>query len=302
MTTRIYILTDQPMPHTAFLQAMVSPHYEVSSVETTEALREALLDGSDAVVLFGSSLGKETFRTAQIREISSTCTCVAVMDRELVAADSVPSGEYTYLLMPCAALDVLNVVATASRMSELKSMIEASSQRDEVTLLYNRRYFFHRVNAEISLSKRHLSPLTCVVIGMNFLQVYMDSYGYDFVLELLRDVAGKIREQVRQEDIIARIGDSEIGLLLPRSTEKGAKNLTDRIIRNLEETPFVLEGVTPPGGEELSVHAGIAGFPLPDEQDMDADSLIRYARHALHQARCSDTYRVQLFSEIQPIF
>jgi diguanylate cyclase (GGDEF)-like protein len=155
-----------------------------------------------------------------------------------------------------------------------------------------------RLGEEISLSRRHLSPLCCVVVGINLYQVYLDSYGYNFINALLRFLADKIGGMIRHEDIVARLGDDEIALLLPRSSEKGAKIITDRLVQQLNEAIFKFGNYE----EEVSVCAGIAGYPLSDGSSADADVIIRYARHALHQARNTDhdDSGVQLFSEIKP--
>ena len=130
--------------------------------------------------------------------------------------------------------------------------------------------------------------------------MYLDSYGYNFINALLRFLGDRVSGMVRHEDIVARIGDGEIAILLSRSTEKGAKVFTGRMVKGLNALVFKYGAYE----EEVLVCAGVAGFPLPEFSGADADTMVRYARHALHQAKTSENpeEKVQLFSEIHPAF
>ncbi len=295
----IYILDELNIPEAQKIQEVLSPHYEVKAISGLDALKEELTGETQAVVLSNYSPQPNTLlKSAQIKAILPTVACIEVCAQKESVDLSDPSFDFDFLLSPITKLDLLSRVSTALRQTELLSNVEASAQLDEVTQLYNRRYFLKRLNEEISLSKRHLSPLSCVIIGVDYFQLYLDSYGYDFVNDVVCSMAKAVQEHKRNEDIIARIGDDEIGLLLPRSTEKGAKILAERIIQSIQGIDFKSGENT----EILSVHSGIAGFPLTNEdKGADADAVVRYARHALHNARCSsDNPSVTMFSEIKP--
>lgn len=205
-----------------------------------------------------------------------------------------------FILPKTSSFEIHHRIQQAVRLSELRKMMSSSGQMDEVTTLYNRRYFMERLNSEISLAKRHAVALSLVVIRISFFQVYVDSYGYEFILDLLKHVSGIVSRQLRQEDIVARLGDDEIALILPRCPEDGAKTLTERIMESCVSEPYYPFGRTDEESEEISAYAGIVSYPLQDEEIQDADSMLRYARHAVHQARCSSEGLVLAFSEIQP--
>lgn len=299
--TTVFLLTDNRIPDADKITEALHGLYDVRSVNW-DTLVGALPDTKHAVVFFHEPLDQISIRVSRVRSLSSSAACIAVTETKDPNTDSGILDDCDILLAPFSNFDVLNRTATNLRLSESRANLEDTSQHDEVTTLYNRRYFMNRLNSEISLSKRHLSPLSVVVFRLNFYQVYLDSFGYDYVVELFKHVATVISEQVRQEDIVARVSDDEVAMLLPRSTEKGAKTLTSRILKELTQTPYVAPTVAEGESEELSAHAGIAGYPIPDDDHADADSLLRYARHALHQARCSEKSLVKLFSEITPVF
>ncbi|MGE0199652.1 MAG: GGDEF domain-containing protein [Candidatus Melainabacteria bacterium] len=182
----------------------------------------------------------------------------------------------------------------------LKQALQDSSEHDSLSALYNETFFLKRMNEEISLSRRHLTPVVCMIVGIRFFTMLQDTYGQSFVQSLYRQMADKIQQLIRQEDIAARVADNEVGILLPRSTEKGARILAQRLADSLNGLTIRHEDHE----DCLSITIGIAEYPVPDSPGADADTIIRYARHALHQARCrqdedEDTPVIQLFSEIQ---
>lgn len=298
----IYLLNDNGLSGFGDIQDILITQEAYKDIHGWDAIKKALEEDKQAVVLISCPEEKVASWVAKLKATLPTVASIALLPNDPENISELLSLECDYLLPGANRFELLSRIQSAARQSDMKTTIEASAQLDEVTLLFNRRYFIDRLNSEISLSKRHLSPLSVVVIRVNFFQVYVDSYGYDFIIDLLKHVATVVRKQVRQEDLIARISDDEVGLLLPRSTEKGAKTVTDRIIHTLVDTPYKPFGLEEGDGEELSIYAGIAGFPVADDDYVDADSLIRYARHAVHQARCSGEELVQLFSEIQPVF
>ena len=295
----IYLFSDQPFPEAELVQdSLKLVKNPLQEVRTWEALENELVGQKQAIVLLNIPVAEIPVMVSRIKHTLKTAACIVLLSNEQRDYQPFTQVDADFLWRPIQPFELLSRVATANRLTELLSTLEETAQQDEVTLLYNRRYFINRLNEEISLSKRHLSPLSCVVLGINFYQIYLDSYGYGFIHQFLKYIASLVQAEVRQEDILARISDDEIGLLLPRSTEKGAKILTDRILHKLNQIQFK-DGANE---EAITLRAGIAGYPLVDEASADADSLIRYARHALYQARCSKKETVCLFSQIQPTF
>jgi diguanylate cyclase (GGDEF)-like protein len=301
--TTIYVLADEHLADVSDLESQLLPvvgdRYAIERVPGQEALYEALREAHQAVVFFSAPATQLAAFVLRCRETLPATAFVALTDEREWQQIPVLETDCHFIRRPLDGFAVLSQLAAAVRQAELLSSVADGAHLDEVTNLFNRRYFIQRLGEEISLSRRHLSPLCCVVLGINCYQLYLDSYGYDFINALLRFIADKTNGLVRHEDMVARIGDDEIGILLPRSTEKGAKVFTNRLILSLNSAVFKYGAYE----EEISVCAGVAGYPLPDGAPADADTVIRYGRHALHQARCTeeDDIHVQLFSEIRPV-
>ncbi len=302
--TTIYLLADECLPDVSelekHLKASTAKRYVIERVPGVDALRDYLAGSMQAVVFSGTPADHMTVLTQQCRAVLPATAFVSVIDSQDTDNAPILETDCHFLRRPYDSFMVLNELSSAIRQCELLATLSGSAQLDEVTNLYSRRYFMQRLGEEISLSKRHLSPLCCVIIGISLYQMYLDSYGYDFMHGLFRFVADKIGSSIRHEDLAAHISDDEIAILLPRSTEKGARVFTNRLILDLNASVFRYGGYE----EELSVCAGLIGYPLPENLPADADTLIRYGRHALHQARCSEDehVRIRLFSEIRPAF
>lgn len=184
-------------------------------------------------------------------------------------------------------------------VSHLRFLLNQSHQMDEMTRVYNYAYFVNRLNEKLSLSRRHFVPTTCVILDIAFYNVFMDTYGYGFVSDMLNQVSECVVDTVRREDIVARLGNSEIGILLSHSTAEGAKEMTKRLIKKLQQIQFHNGDQV----EHIHLAAGVASFPMASDMDVNADGMIRYTRHALHQAKQKEeenTISVEIFNALRP--
>lgn len=291
----IYAIQSNSIPDFEILQSALSSLYEVKSLDSVEALGE--FKAEKGVVLLGGAPSQMNVLTGMVRSIAPKLACIGVVESALLGK---LSGE-TFSLMdilsvPAEAIEIQTRVNTAMHITELRQVIEASAQLDEVTELYNSHYFIKRLGEEMALSKRHLSPVTCMILSIAFYDIYLDSYGHQFVYDIIERIAKVVKQHIRQEDLAARLSGNEVGLLLPHSSEKGALCLAERLAVQIEKLSVKAGSEE----EQLEVKIGIAGFPNPSELEMDPDSLVRYGRHALHTARCSETRKIQLFSEMRP--
>lgn len=112
------------------------------------------------------------------------------------------------------------------KQMELK--LEFMSYHDQLTELYNRRFFEEELKRLDSLRNY---PLTIVMADVNGLKLINDSFGHNFGDELLKKVAYIIAQGCRSDDIIARLGGDEFVILLPKTD--GFE--TEQIIRRIKK-------------------------------------------------------------------
>jgi diguanylate cyclase (GGDEF)-like protein/PAS domain S-box-containing protein len=131
--------------------------------------------------------------------------------------------------------------------------IEFLSNHDELTGLYNRRYF----NEELKrLHNSRKYPISIIVGDMNRLKDINDNYGHSMGDRYIKRAAEAIKSSVRTEDVVARIGGDEFAIILPETDYSKADDIVDRILARIEEDNKI---------EELPVPLTIAlGFETTD--------------------------------------
>ena len=187
-------------------------------------------------------------------------------------------------------------VQSLLKVKEFHDKIEQVSTTDELTGLHNRKYLQERLDAEISRARRYKTPLSCLLFDIDFFKVVNDMYGYEWGDVLLKNFADKLRGMIRKEDVLTRYGDEEFIVIRPNTTEDNAFLFAERFRRNIEKMDFI------PAGEEerhpITVSGGISTYPCLANVDEDANTIIRYAEHALYNAKKRGKNKIVQFSQI----
>jgi len=182
------------------------------------------------------------------------------------------------------------------RIKAIKDHLEKVSTTDELTGLHNRKYLQERLEEEISRSKRYGTKLSCILFDIDFFKVVNDMYGYEWGDILLRNIANKLDAMLRKEDILTRYGDEEFLLVLPNTSEENAFLFGERFRREVEKMEFI------PAGEEeahrVTVSGGISTYPCMPDVEEDANTVIRYAEHALYNAKHRGRNKIIQFSQM----
>lgn len=182
------------------------------------------------------------------------------------------------------------------KIKEYKDKVERVSTTDDLTGLHNRKYLQERLEEEISRSRRYGTKLSCILFDIDFFKVVNDMYGYEWGDILLRNIANKLNAMVRKEDILTRYGDEEFLLVLPNTSEENAFLFGERFRREVEKMEFI------PSGEEeahrITISGGISTYPCMQDVDEDANTVIRYAEHALYNAKHRGKNKIVQFSQM----
>ena len=124
---------------------------------------------------------------------------------------------------------VLGVIGVSRDITERKRKedeIIYLTHHDGLTGLYNRTYFDELKD---ELSKRENLPVSVIIGDINGLKLFNDAFGHREGDKLLVEVAKILMSCVRPEDVIARTGGDEFGILLPRSDSKTAQSVVEKI-------------------------------------------------------------------------
>ncbi len=203
---------------------------------------------------------------------------------------------FDYIKTPVDNQELVVRVKNMLKIKELRDKLKTLSTTDELTGLHNRKYLLERMEQEISRAKRYSTPLSLLLFDLDFFKVVNDIYGYEWGDVLLRSIADKLKQLIRKEDIITRYGDEEFIVVLPNTSEDNAFLFAERFRKDIEKMEFI------PAGEEerhpITISGGIATFPcLPDTEE-DANTIIRYAEHALYNAKKRGKNKIVQFSHL----
>lgn len=208
----------------------------------------------------------------------------------------VRAENYDYILNPVNNAELMVRIANLLKIKALKDDIKKVATTDELTGLYNRTCLHLRLEEELARAKRYKTPLSCILIDIDYFKVVNDIYGYDWGDVLLKQITEIIKRRARKEDVLTRYGDEEFIIVLPNTNEESAKIFAERIRKDIEEMEFI-----PEGEEEkhpITVSSGISSYPFLMEVDENTNTIIRYAEHALYAAKKRGKNQVVLFSEM----
>jgi len=136
---------------------------------------------------------------------------------------------------------------------------EYLSNHDELTDLYNRRYF----NEEIKrLDDSRQYPISIIIGDLNKLKDINDNYGHIMGDRYLKLTAEAIKESLRTEDLVARIGGDEFAVILPETDSDTAESVNKRILKNIEKKNIGAELPEP-----LSIALGYETTNFSDQQN-----------------------------------
>ncbi len=155
---------------------------------------------------------------------------------------------------------------------------------DEVTGLANRHLFFDRLDQIIRQGERSGAGLALHMVDLDQFKQVNDTLGHAAGDLLLRQVAERLSDMIRQSDTLARIGGDEFVLMQTGVKQvAAAENLARKLLASLTE-PFRIDGHS----VEVQISIGIvcygSMFTLPDEADVRT-ALIKRADQALYDAK-----------------
>ena len=166
---------------------------------------------------------------------------------------------------------------------------------DDLTQIYNRRYFQQMLPQEIIRAKRFRKSVSLLMIDIDHFKMYNDSHGHIAGDILLREFAQLIPHYLREVDFWARYGGEEFSVILPNTPKTSCKIVAEKIIEAVTKHHFP-NCETQPNGH-LTISLGIASYPA-DAKDMK--SLINYADIALYEAKHKGRNRFEFYRSPKP--
>ena len=173
---------------------------------------------------------------------------------------------------------LLGFSTDVTELYQLKEKFEQLANVDELTQLYNRRYFFENANKEFHRAKRYQQALSVISIDVDHFKAINDQYGHPVGDQVLIEIAKVINPTIRAQDIFARIGGEEFSILLPNTMMLESQNTAERLRLLFDEKPVTLDDISLP----VKISLGVSVMKASDScfQDLYARSDI-----ALYKAK-----------------
>jgi diguanylate cyclase (GGDEF)-like protein len=164
-------------------------------------------------------------------------------------------------------------------------MLKYIGLTDALTGVYNRRYIDRRLVEEIARARRQAYRISCLYIDVDHFKRVNDTVGHQGGDEVLREVAARIKAELRMSDALGRFGGEEFVVLLIDADVDSARSVAQRIRAGVANLPFELSS-----GETVAVSVSIGVATLDDfERDHAiegvAQQLVAQADSALYQAK-----------------
>jgi diguanylate cyclase (GGDEF)-like protein len=171
------------------------------------------------------------------------------------------------------------------------------SLTDELTGLFNKRYFLTRLQEEVVRARRFQTPLALIFCDLDHFKSVNDNYGHPAGDEVLRQAARllsgaldelKVISRLRKSDIVARYGGEEFVIILPETGAEGARIAAEKMRQEIQRRRFAV-----PGGQlEVTMSFGVSEL---GSGDGDSAGLINQADEAMYRAKNGGRNRVVVY-------
>jgi len=216
-----------------------------------------------------------------------TVAVVVIADDRLsvaAAEDSLRRGAHDLLIEPVIPAELVARVRAAARTKTLQEELVAQYRRletmlheDPLTGLFNRRYVLTRLAGLISGARRHGRPLSVAMIDIDHFKRVNDAHGHNVGDAALVATTIALRDRMRAEDELGRLGGEEFLALLPDAGTDAAGVVAEGLRASVESVRTRIEGI------ELAVTVSVGWATWNGEED--ADALVKRADGALFVAK-----------------
>ncbi len=204
------------------------------------------------------------------------------------------AGANDFIRKPADRLELLARARAARRVVELEQNLTQLAKCDPLTGLQNRKSFLESFQVEWSLSQRHIFPISCVMLDIDYFKRINDTFGHAAGDQAIRAVAATLRKYSRSGDVVCRYGGEEFAVLMPETDEKSAVIWATRVKKALS----TIELDTEIGKVRFTASFGVAERTV---ELASPDQLIDMADQALLVAKGAGRDRVVSFQSMNEV-
>ncbi|MEI6621983.1 MAG: sensor domain-containing diguanylate cyclase, partial [Actinomycetes bacterium] len=173
---------------------------------------------------------------------------------------------------------IISIARDISERKRLEEELQRQASTDFLTGVANRRQFLRETVREIARSQRHRQPLSVALLDIDHFKDINDTYGHSAGDDALVAFVATLRENIRQIDVIGRVGGDEFAVMFPNTDAVQALQSLERCREVLAENPMLIGD----GSVLIRFTGGIS--TLADERDT-VDTILARADLALYAAK-----------------
>jgi diguanylate cyclase (GGDEF)-like protein len=156
------------------------------------------------------------------------------------------------------------------------------SEKDPLTMIYNRRKLFDMLEMEVEKANRYCRPLALLLLDLDYFKEVNDKYGHDIGDIVLKTTTQIVENVIRKVDIFARYGGEEFIIICPETDTDGAVALAEKIRTAVEQHSYPMVG-------NITISAGATELSDTDS----VNTLIKKADDVLYAAKKRGRNRVE---------
>ncbi|HSW93216.1 MAG TPA: EAL domain-containing protein [Gammaproteobacteria bacterium] len=267
-----------------------------------EALQSFQKNAPDLVILDVVMEGMDGFETAtKIRAINTENWIPIIFLSANVDDESlkkgIDAGGDDYITKPFSEITLAAKIKAMQRIADMRqkliatsSQLERLSSTDTLTGLYNRFQFDRTLTERLSGAERHRRLMGLMFIDLDNFKLINDTFGHPVGDLLLKDVAKRLKNCLRTEDFIARIGGDEFTVIFNDIESIESIGLVAQKMLDILSVDFYIEK----HNIRIGASIGLACYPL---QGTTKENLLKHADIAMYHAKSMGRNNYQYFNE-----
>jgi len=202
------------------------------------------------------------------------------------ACDYLPKNKVTKEILSRIIKNTIEKTHLEKEVNQVQDRLAEMATKDELTGLYNRRFFLDVLKNEVARDKRYAHGLALVMMDLDHFKQINDTYGHVAGDTVLREFGRILTESLRESDIVCRYGGDEFVVIMPHTQSEDAWRICERTRKKVAAYPFEYNGTS----FQAMISTGVVEYAK--DADQSSDDLIKKADAAMYQAKKDGRNRV----------